>query len=137
MNSAVSPADFGPTLRQRRHSLGLSAADVAAAVGMTLERLDAIESNQPATEAQQQAIGLALERLAVRASQAAKEPTPAPTVLESSRHTCECVCAHCERNQTGLYAQLAALRGDRAAFAKLGRKVAEAIPSLRRGRGAA
>lgn len=137
MVTAISQADCGHTLRQRRHSLGLYAANVAAAVGMTLEHFEAIESNQPATEAQRQAIGLALERLAVRARRAAKEPKPAPAGLDSPRHTCECVCAHCERNQTGLYAQLAALRGERAAFAKLGLKVAEAIPSLRRGRRAA
>ena len=131
MFKAASPSDFGRQIRLRRESLGLSASEVAAAICMTLDRYDSIESGQPATEAQRQGIGLALERLAVRAAHTADACEPARPAIDSSRHT-ECVCAHCERNGTGLYAQLAALRGDPAALAKLSPKVAEAIPSLRR-----
>jgi len=41
--------------------------------------------------------------------------SPVPRVIDSSFHCCECACVHCERNGTGLFAQLAALDGDASA----------------------
>ena len=35
-----------------------------------------------------------------------------PPPIDSTRHSCECACLHCERNGTGLLAQRAALKRD-------------------------
>ena len=40
-----------------------------------------------------------------------------PSPVDTSRHSCECACVHCEQNNTGVFAQRAALRGDGAAAA--------------------
>lgn len=40
-----------------------------------------------------------------------------PSPVDTSRHSCECACVHCEQNNTGVFAQRAALRGDVAAAA--------------------
>ena len=37
--------------------------------------------------------------------------------VDTSRHSCECACIHCEQNKTGVFAQRAALSGDSAAAA--------------------
>ena len=42
-----------------------------------------------------------------------------PDLLQTLRHTCECVCAGCQKNKTGFYAQRAALHGDRTAANRL------------------
>lgn len=47
-----------------------------------------------------------------------------PKSDDTSRHSCECVCPACEQNRTGMFAQRAALRGEPAAAAVFGQRLA-------------
>ena len=44
--------------------------------------------------------------------------------VDTSRHSCECWCPSCEKNGSGFFAQLAALRGQAAAAAPFGPRLA-------------
>lgn len=47
-----------------------------------------------------------------------------PKSDDTSRHSCECACIHCEQNRTGIFAQRAALSGEPAAAAVFGQRLA-------------
>lgn len=53
--------------------------------------------------------------------------TDSPPAIDTSRHTCECLCTYCERNRTGQFAQRAAIAGDQSAAAKLSPRVLAAL----------
>ena len=50
-----------------------------------------------------------------------------PPAIDSTRHSCECTCLHCETSGTGLFAQRAALAGDRSALRRLSPTVARGL----------
>lgn len=48
-----------------------------------------------------------------------------PSSIDTSRHSCECDCRHCQNNGTGCFAQWAALAGDTEAAAFFGPKLVQ------------
>ena len=45
--------------------------------------------------------------------------------VDTSRHSCECRCPSCEKNNSGYFAQIDALRGQVAAAAHFGPRLAQ------------